>query len=135
MDLKDVKAKKTNLQPRFDYGDEMQIKHVQRAVEDIIQFLKKKDKEKAHIDNVCEELSVIFQLEDMPTMKVEDTLWGHVTKDERLGQMYQGYKIATVDGVRTKIPHYGFSGDLDDLDAFVNRLFQKWEDGVKKPVK
>ena len=74
----------------------------------------------------------MFQIEDMPTMKEEDTLWGHVTKDEKIGKQYQGYKIVTIDGVRTKVPHYGFSGDLDDLDAFVNRLFKKWEDGLKK---
>lgn len=132
MDLKDV-TKKGDLQPRFDYGDETQIKHVQRAVEEIIQFLQKKiGKEKAHVDNVCEELSVLFQLDDMPMMKEEDTLWGNVTKDEKIGKSYQGYKITTIDGKRVKVPHFAFSGDLDDLDAFVNRLFKKWEQGVKK---
>jgi hypothetical protein len=133
MDLKDVKAKKGNLRPRFDYGDETQIKHVQTAVEEIISFIKRRiNKEKSTVDNVCEELSVMFQLDDLPWMKEEDTLWGQLTKDEKLGQSNQGYKITTIDGERVKVPHLAFSGDLDDLDAFVNRLFNKWEQGVKK---
>ena len=58
--------------------------------------------------------------------KIEDTVWGQLTKDERIGQSIQGFReTKDENGNRLKIPHIGFSADLDYLDGFLNRLIQK----------
>ena len=58
--------------------------------------------------------------------KIEDSVWGQLTKDERLGQSMQGFREAIdKDGKKIRIPHVGFSADLDYLDEFVNRLTKK----------
>jgi hypothetical protein len=49
-----------------------------------------------------------------------------LTKDERIGQSMQGFRQTTDDeGNKIRIPHIGFSADLDYLDEFVNRLAKK----------
>jgi hypothetical protein len=54
-----------------------------------------------------------------------------LTKDERLGQSVQGFRQSTDEnGEKIRIPHVGFSADLDYLDEFVNRLVKKIE-GIK----
>jgi hypothetical protein len=59
-------------------------------------------------------------------MKVEDSVWHQLTKDERLGFSMQGFRQTTDnDGNKIRIPHIGFSADLDYLDEFVNRLAKK----------
>jgi len=59
-------------------------------------------------------------------MKVEDSVWHQLTKDERIGQSMQGFRQTTDnEGNKIRIPHIGFSADLDYLDEFVNRLAKK----------
>ena len=49
-----------------------------------------------------------------------------MTKDERLGQSIQGHRLSVdKDGNKLRIPHVGFSADLDYLDEFINRIIQK----------
>ena len=57
--------------------------------------------------------------------KIEDTVWGQLTKGEKLGASIQGYREITEDGKRIRIPHIGFSADLDYLDEFLNRIVKK----------
>ena len=74
----------------------------------------------------AEELKERFQLVEIPMKKIEDSVWGQLTKDERLGQSVQGFRQVTDDeGNKIRIPHVGFSADLDYLDEFVNRLVKK----------
>ena len=75
---------------------------------------------------IAEELKTKFQLVQVPMMKLEDSVWHQLTKDERIGQSMQGYRESNdKDGNRIRIPHIGFSADLDFLDEFVNRLATK----------
>ena len=75
---------------------------------------------------IAEELKVKFQLVQIPMMKLEDSVWHQLTKDERIGQSMQGYRETTdKDGNKIRIPHIGFSADLDFLDEFANRLANK----------
>jgi hypothetical protein len=49
-----------------------------------------------------------------------------LTKDERIGQSVQGFRQSIDEnGNKIRIPHIGFSADLDYLDGFLNRLIQK----------
>ena len=79
----------------------------------------------------AEELKTRFELVEIPMKKIEDSVWGQLTKDERLGQSVQGYRLSTDEnGNRIRIPHVGLSADLDYLDEFVNRIVKKIE-GIK----
>ncbi len=75
---------------------------------------------------VVEELKSKFDLVEKPMKKIEDTVGGQLTKDERIGQSIQGFR-QTIDenGNKIRIPHIGLSADLDYLDGFLNRLIQK----------
>ena len=109
------------IEPTFDYGN---IKQEHKdVVLEIIQWLRGRDG--IPTEMLIEELKIKFKLEEIPMKKIEDTVWGELTKDEKLGQSIQGFRDTTVDGKRVRIPHIGFSADLDYLDGFVNRLIQK----------
>ena len=106
----------------YDYGsitDEDKI-----VVKEIIELLR--SRAGVPVDMIVEELKTKFQLVEIPMKKVEDSVWGQLTKDERLGQSVQGFRQVTDDeGNKIRIPHVGFSADLDYLDEFVNRLVKK----------
>ena len=81
------------------------------------------------VEMIIEELKTKFELVEIPMKKIEDSVWGQLTKDERLGQSVQGFRQTTDEnGQKIRIPHVGFSADLDYLDEFVNRLIQKAKD-------
>ena len=76
----------------------------------------------------AEELKTRFQMVEIPMKSIEDSIWGQLTKDERIGQSVQGFRQATNEkGEKIRIPHIGFSADLDYLDEFINRLAKKIE--------
>ena len=79
----------------------------------------------------AEELKTRFELVEIPMKSIEDSVWGQLTKDERLGQSVQGFRQSTDEkGEKIRIPHVGFSADLDYLDEFINRIIKKVE-GIK----
>ena len=106
----------------FDYGD---ISDEQKkVVKEIIDLMRARDQVPCGM--FAEELKQRFQLEEIPMKKIEDSVWGQLTKDERLGQSVQGFKLSTDEnGKKIRIPHIGFSADLEYLDEFVNRLTKK----------
>ena len=74
----------------------------------------------------AEELKTRFNLVEIPMKKIEDSVWGQLTKDERIGTTIQGFRQSiNKQGEKIRIPHVGFSADLDYLDEFVNRLIKK----------
>ena len=80
---------------------------------------------KDFLDKKKEELEVFFQIEEIPLLKVEQSLWHQFTRDEKLGQSVQGFRTTTVDGKKVNIPHIAFSADLDYLDDVINRVIEK----------
>jgi hypothetical protein len=124
MDLKDVKKEKLHhLLSYEDITDD-----IKKAVEDIIKILKDRTSQGVPIDLICEELLQKFKIEEIPMMDEKSTLWYELTKDEKIGKSYQGYKIISKDGKKIKIPHIAFSGDLDMLEDFAIRLLRKLKD-------
>ena len=106
----------------YDYGN---IKDSdKRVVSEIIDLMRQRDQVPCGM--FAEELKTRFELVEIPMKKIEDTVWGQLTKDERIGQSIQGFR-QTIDenGNKIRIPHIGFSADLDYLDGFLNRLIQK----------
>ena len=106
----------------FDYGN-IKKEHKDTVLE-IIKWLRERNG--VPVDMLIEELKIKFQLEEVPMKKVEETVWGQLTKGEKLGASIQGYReITDKDGKRLRIPHIGFSADLDYLDEFLNRIVEK----------
>jgi hypothetical protein len=110
------------IEPLFDYGDITD--RDKSVVEEVINLLQARPGVPSEM--VIAELKEKFQLVQIPMMKVEDSVWHQLTKDERIGQSMQGFRQTTDDeGNKIRIPHIGFSADLDYLDEFVNRLAKK----------
>ncbi len=109
----------------FDYGD---ISDEQKkVVKEIIDLMRAR--EQIPCGMFAEELKQKFQLEEIPMKKIEDSIWGQLTKNERLGQSIQGFRqVVDENGEKVRIPHVGFSADLDYLDEFINRIVQKAKD-------
>ena len=110
------------IEPLFDYGDITD--RDKSVVEEVINLFQARPGVPSEM--VIAELKEKFQLVTIPMMKVEDSVWHQLTKDERLGFSMQGFRQTTdKDGNKIRIPHIGFSADLDYLDEFVNRLAKK----------
>ena len=110
------------IEPLFDYGDITD--RDKSVVEEVINLFQARPGVPSEM--VIAELKEKFQLVTIPMMKVEDSVWHQLTKDERIGQSMQGFRQTTDDeGNKIRIPHIGFSADLDYLDEFVNRLAKK----------
>ena len=111
----------------YDYGNITD--NDKKVVREIIDLMR--DRSQVPCSMFAEELKERFQLVEIPMKKIEDSVWGQLTKDERLGQSVQGFRQSTDEnGEKIRIPHVGFSADLDYLDEFVNRLVKKIE-GIK----
>ena len=111
-----------DITPQYDYGNITESD--KKVVDEIIGLLR------ARGDIPCsmfaEELKNKFQVVEIPMKKIEDSVWGQLTKDERLGMSMQGFRQSSDEnGNPIRIPHVGFSADLDYLDEFVNRLVNK----------
>ena len=124
--MKLEKLKETKLITPLSYEDI--TADIKKAVEDIIEILKDRTNRGIPVDLICEELYQKFKIEEIPMMDEKSTLWYELTKDEKIGKSYQGYKIISKDGKKIKIPHIAFSGDLDMLEDFVIRLLRKLKD-------
>ena len=111
-----------DIEPLFDYGDITE--RDKSVVEEVINLLQARPGVPSEM--VIAELKEKFQLVTIPMMKVEDSVWHQLTKDERIGQSMQGFRQTTDnEGNKIRIPHIGFSADLDYLDEFINRLATK----------
>ena len=106
----------------FDYGSITD--RDKKVVKEIIDLLR--NRINIPVEMIIEELKTKFTLEEIPMQKIEDSVWGQLTKNERLGQSIQGFRETTdEDGKKIRIPHVAFSADLDYLDEFVNRIVER----------
>ena len=108
----------------FDYGNITDSDKV--IVREIIDLMR--DRGQVPCSMFAEELKTKFNLVEIPMKSIDDSVWGQMTKDERLGQSVQGFRQSTNEkGEKIRIPHVGFSADLDYLDEFCNRLAIKFK--------
>ncbi len=106
----------------YDYGDVTD--RDKQVIGEVIELIENRPGVPGEM--IVAELKEKFQLVTIPMMKVEDSVWHQLTKDERIGQSIQGFRQTTdKDGNKIRIPHIGFSADLDFLDVFVNNLVNK----------
>ena len=111
-----------SIESNYDYGSISDSD--KKVVREIIDLMRQRDQVPCGM--FAEELKTRFELEEIPMKKIEDSIWGQLTKDERLGQSVQGFRQTTDEnGKKIRIPHVGFSADLDYLDEFLNRIVKK----------
>ena len=110
------------IEPLFDYGDITE--RDKSVVGEVIEFLKTRDGVPSAM--LIEELKIKFQIVEIPMMDLKTSVWYNLTKDERIGFSMQGHRETTdKDGNKIRIPHIGFSADLDYLDEMAQRLTKK----------
>ena len=75
---------------QYDYGNITESD--KKVVDEIIGLLR------ARGDMPCsmfaEELKNKFEVVEIPMKKIEESVWGELTKDERLGQSIQGFRLS-----------------------------------------
>ena len=122
-----------DIEGTFDYNlleHEEYSPIIKNVVNEVIKtFRTQFDGKNKDVEKACSQLELQFHLKNIPTVNVKESLWHQLTYDEHLGQSIQGYRIQSTDNGenKKKIPHIGFSSDLDYLDAFINRLMIKLE--------
>jgi hypothetical protein len=94
-----------------------------RAIRSILNHLE--NRKNIPLEIVIQEIKHQYSLDEIPEMKMEDSIWWQFTKDEKIGQQQQGFRVDVVNGKRVKIPHISFSSDLDHLDALINKIVKK----------
>jgi transcriptional regulator CtsR len=110
------------INPNYDYGNITDSD--KRVVNEIIDLLN------ARGDVPCsmfaEELKTRFQIVEIPMKPIENSIWHQFTKNERIGLSVQGFRESKdEEGNKIRIPHIGFSADLDYLDEMIQRIAKK----------
>tara|TARA_B100000674_G_C37243306_1_gene646711 strand:+ start:57 stop:458 length:402 start_codon:yes stop_codon:yes gene_type:complete len=114
----------SDIEPLFDYGDITE--RDKSVVNEVISLIESRPGVPGEM--LVAELKEKFKLVTIPMMKLEDSVWYQLTKDEKIGASMQGFReTIDKDGNKIRIPHIGFSADLDYLDEFVNNLTKKIE--------
>ena len=112
----------TPIKTVFDYGDI--TKRDKDVVTEVIEFIKTRPGVPGEM--LIEELKLKFQIVEIPMMDMKTSIWYQLTKDEKIGFAMQGYReTSDKDGKKYRIPHIGFSADLDYLDDMAQRLAKK----------
>ena len=122
--MKDKNLKEEYKENYSFHTDDITIRD-KEVVEEVIKLLNQR--ENIPISIIIKELKIKFNLESIPELNIENTLWWKLTKDEpKLKPSIQGYKVINSDnGEKLKIPHLGFSVGLDDLNNFTLNLIKK----------
>ena len=112
----------SDIKPLFDYGDITE--RDKSVINEVISLIESRPGVPGEM--IVAELKDKFQLVTIPMMDLKKSVWYQLTKDEKIGSSMQGFRQTTdKDGNKIRIPHIGFSADLDYLDEFVNRLVTK----------
>ncbi len=110
------------IQPNYDYGNITDSD--KKLVREIIDLLRARGSIPCSM--VAEEFITRFQLEEIPMKPIEQSLWHQFTKNERIGTSMQGFReTKDANGKKIRIPHIGFSADLDYLDEMIQRIAKK----------
>ena len=110
------------IEPNYDYGNITDSD--KKLVREIIDLLKARGSIPCSM--VAEEFITRFQLEEIPMKPIEQSLWHQFTKNERIGTSMQGFReTKDENGEKIRIPHIGFSADLDYLDEMIQRIAKK----------
>ena len=108
----------------YNYGDLSDDD--KETASEIIGFLTKNST--MPIGMLCELLKQNFEIKEVPTRAIENSIWHEFTQDEPIGQTVQGHIQKGSGTDAHKIPFLGFSADLSQLDNIMLRLINKFQD-------
>ena len=110
------------IEPNYDYGSISDSDKI--VVKEIIDLLNARGQVPCSM--FAEELKTRFQIVEIPMKPIDESLWHQFTKNERIGLSVQGFRESKDDeGNKIRIPHIGFSADLDYLDEMIQRIAKK----------
>lgn len=111
-----------DIEPVFDY--DVLTESDRRLLAEILRVMEEKKGKPTSV--AIADLKMKFNLAEVPMLDIKKSLWYEFTKDERIGPSVQGFReTKDKDGNPIRIPHIGFSADLDYLDAMINRIILK----------
>ena len=96
-----------------------------KIAEDIIKVINKNQSNNIPVHKTISQIKNNYKIEEIPMMKLEDSLWYEFTKDENIGTNLQGYTTTEKDGKKIRIPHVHFSADLTELNDMIRRIITK----------
>jgi len=123
------KTSKKYIKPVFN-TDELNDTH-KAAVSEVISILENRQGVPQHM--IIEELKQHFQIEDIPQLDQNTSLWIKLTKDYPIGASIQGWRIdRDKEGKKFKVPHISFSSDLDILDEMMKNIITDVKNSLGK---
>jgi len=106
-----------------------------KAVNWALNRIKEMSNQGISYDMIESELKVRFNINDVRTLKVEDTLFYQILKDMNLPMVQQGYTEKRDEkGTPYRVPHITIGIDVDVLDTLVEKIF-KYTQGLKNTKK
>tara|TARA_E500000178_G_C17002819_1_gene746578 strand:- start:1858 stop:2280 length:423 start_codon:yes stop_codon:yes gene_type:complete len=115
--------------PAFNFDD--LTNDESKAVNWALQRIKQLRNSGVSYDMIEAELKVRFNINDVKTLKVQDTLFYQILKDMNLAIIEQGYTEKRDEkGEPYRVPHISIGFDVDELDVLVNKIFD-YTQGVK----
>lgn len=108
----------------YDYGD---IKpEDKKLTSEVLRLVEEGQRNNHNWTKIKRDIETKFEIDPVPVMKIEDSVWYNFCKDEKLGQSLQGYKTSKdKDGNDIRVPIIGFTSDLEDLNKFISNIITK----------
>lgn len=108
----------------YDYGN-IKPEH-KKLTSEILKLIEDGQNKNHNWTKIKQTIKTKFEIEEIPMMKIEDSLWFNFCKDEKLGQSLQGYKTSKDENNEDiRVPIIGFTADLEDLNNFIKRIITK----------
>jgi len=108
----------------YDYGN---IKpEDKKLTSEVLKLVEEGQRNNHNWTKIKRDIESKFEIDPIPVMKIEDSVWFNFCKDEKLGQSLQGYKTTKdKDGNDIRVPIIGFTADLEDLNKFITNVITK----------
>lgn len=120
---------KSKYVPNFDF-DKLTADET-KAVDWALRRIKEMSSQGIAFNMIESELKIRFNINDVRTLKIEDTLFYQIVKDLNISMVQQGYTEKRDEkGEPYRIPHISIGLDVDQLDVIVNKIVH-YTQGIK----
>jgi len=102
-----------------------------KAVDWALKRIKEMSSQGIAFNMIESELKIRFNINDVRTLKIEDTLFYQIVKDMNIPMVQQGYTEKRDEkGEPYRIPHISIGLDVDQFDVVVNKIVH-YTQGIK----
>ena len=102
-----------------------------KAVDWALRRIKEMSSQGIAFNMIESELKIRFNINDVRTLKIEDTLFYQIVKDMNIPMVQQGYTEKRDEkGEPYRIPHISIGLDVDQFDVVVNKIVH-YTQGIK----